>query len=98
MYISIPDGRSLVGARPETSFFVFLFDLVKKSKKPLFSFELQIANDYANIFEDVKKNKINKLENYVQNKVLKFKLNTERTTITIKFPQLCLNACVPISL
>ena len=37
----------------------------KVKQKPLFNFELQIANNYANIFEDVK-DKINKLENYVQ--------------------------------
>ena len=43
-------------------------EVLSKSKvkqKPLFNFELQIANNYANIFEDVK-DKINKLENYVQ--------------------------------
>ena len=40
------------------------FAIFKFFFKPLFNVDLQIANNYANIFEDVT-NKINKLENYV---------------------------------
>ena len=50
---------------------------VKKSKKPLLNFELQLANNYANIFEDVK-NKLNKLEIMYRNNVLNFKQNYKK--------------------
>lgn len=39
--------------------------VVKSKQDPLFDFELQIANNYANIFEDVK-TKIIKLKIHVQ--------------------------------